>query len=364
LQNRYTFVLTQNQIIMSITKEQINPQMIVLARESRGMMQKDLADKLGVSSGKLSYVENGELTLDDKELEKLSKALNYPSNFFFQQGEAYLPSSINFRRRLKVVQRLLTPVVANINIYRLNIEKLMIGLKFAQPKIPVVDMNKCGTPQEAAKKLRSYWKVPSGPIDSMTALLEENNILVLSFDFETDRVDSRTILTKGMYPLIVINKRMLGDRQRFSLAFELGHLVMHSLSLASTEQDIDHEANLFAAEFLMPEKDIRKDFEASDITLSRLGELKGKWKVSMQSLLYHACDLGFLTVNQKRYLISQFNSMKIRRREPQEFDIPIEKPLLIRNLMTKYRNAQRITINELAATFNLTQDEFMERYGN
>lgn len=349
---------------MEQKNETFNPQMLILARESRGLLQGDIATMLAVSAGKIHYVEHGELTLDDKEMDKVCKGLRYPKNFFTQQGDAYLTTSINFRKRQNVAQKLLTPVLANISIYRMNIETLMEGLKLEAPKLTIVDMNKCKTPQDAAKKLREHWKVRQGAIDNLTELLEKNNIIVISFDFNTDRIDSRTVLTKALQPVLVINKRMSGDRQRFSLAYELGHLVMHSLAISAMDRDIDHEANLFAAEFLLPEKDIRSDFEGADITLRRLGELKLKWKASMQALLYRAEDLGYLTPNQKKYLLSQFNAAGIRRKEPQEYEMAKEKPLLIRDLMTKFRTLKRITIKELASTFRLDQDDFIQRYGD
>jgi Zn-dependent peptidase ImmA (M78 family) len=195
----------------------------------------------------------------------------------------------------------------------------------------------------------------------MTALIEDNQIIVVSFDFGTERVDSRAMLTQDLRPVIVINSTMLGDRQRFSLAYELGHIVMHALTIRSMEADIDHEAKVFAAEFLMPEKDIKKDFEG-EITIGKLGELKRKWKVSMQALLYRANDMNMLTDNQKRYIIGQFNSLKIRRREPKELDVPIEKPILLRDYMTKYKTAQKLSMKELAAIFHLSQEEFLTMY--
>lgn len=117
----------------------------------------------------------------------------------------------------------------------------------------------------------------------------------------------------------------MGDRLRFSLAFQLGHLVMHTYSPVPADREISHEANLFAAELLMPEETIREDF-MDGITLPILAQLKRKWKVSMISLLYRADDLGFLTPNQKRYLVQQFNDAKIRRREPVELDVAKNNP--------------------------------------
>ena len=77
---------------------------------------------------------------------------------------------------------------------------------------------------------------------------------------------------------------------------------MHLYTNPPFTRDISHEANEFAAEFLMPEKDIKGDFK-DGVTLNILADLKRKWRVSMQALLYRANDIGVITDNQKRYLI-------------------------------------------------------------
>lgn len=339
----------------------VNPKMIVLARESRAMTQKDLADKLGLSTSKLCRAEQGDQSLSEEMFDKLCDITKYPESFFQQEGEAFITSSLNFRRRVTVSQQLLMPLEAKINLYRLHIEALASKMKLSEPKIPVVGIQENITPEEAARKLRKYWKVPAGPLENIIGLVEANQITTVWFDFGTERVDSRAMLTKNMYPVIVLNKNMLGDRQRFSVAYELGHIVMHAFTINSMDRDIDHEAKKFAAEFLMPEKDIKKDLEG-DITLGKLGELKRKWKASMQAILYRACDMGLVTDNQKRYILGQFNALNIRRREPQEFDIPAEKPVLLRDLITKYKMAQRLSMKELAGMFHLSQDEFETMY--
>ncbi|MBL0267160.1 MAG: hypothetical protein IPP99_00335 [Chitinophagaceae bacterium] len=43
-----------------------------------------------------------------------------------------------------------------------------------------------------------------------------NNVIINSFDFGTERVDSRSMLTDDKYPIIFLNNSLLGDRQRFS----------------------------------------------------------------------------------------------------------------------------------------------------
>lgn len=358
---------------MIATDIQINPKMVVLARESRGLSQKELADKLGISAAKLCQVEQDSQSFSDEIMEKLSSVLHYPSHFFSQQGEAFLPMSLNYRKREHVSAKLLMPLEAQINLYRLNIEILSQKIKFPSANIPVLDLKKFDSIEQVAKELRKQWTIPKGAIENLTELLEQNGIIVIAGDFRTERVDSKTILTKdkpaytnasaGRQPIIVLNKLHLADRQRFSLAYELGHLVMHTFTMPSFKRDISHEANMFAAGFLMPESEIKKDFSVENgITIPLLAELKRKWKVSMQALLFRAADLGFLTDNQKRYLLGQFNTLKIRRREPPELDIPKEKPRLLRDLITKYKNAHQLSLKEMAELFHLEPEDFMSKY--
>ena len=347
---------------MTATEIQINPQMIALARESRGLSQTDLSGKLNTTQGFISRVETDMKSMSKDTLERLCKILKYPIDFFYQEGEAFLPMSLNYRKRDHVNAKALMPFEANCNLYRLNIETLSQKIKLPALNVPELDVKKIGSEEQVAKQLRKYWKIPKGQIENLTELLEANGIIVISFDFGTERVDSRTILTKDKHPIIVVNKNHLADRQRFSLAHELGHLVMHSHTLPSHDRDISHEANMFAAGFLLPESEVRKDFEKG-VTIPLLGELKKKWKVSMIALLYRAFDLGFLTENQKKYMLAQFNQMNIRRREPIELDFPKEKPHLLRDLIAKYKNAHRFSVKELARAFHLEQEEFMSRYG-
>lgn len=340
--------------------------MVILAREVRRISQKELAEKLGTSPAFICKVETDVRTLTVETLSRMSKFLKFPAGFFYQAGEAYLPMSLNYRKREHVSSKLLNPLEANINLYRLHIEAIADKLKLEEAYVPVVDLQKLGSIEQVAKQLRKFWKMPKGTVENLTELLEQNGIIVISFDFGTERVDSRTIFTKYKQPIIFINKLHHADRQRFSLAYELGHLVMHTGTMPSYDRDISHEANLFAAGFLMPETEIRKDFEKgqgqASITIPLLGELKRKWKVSMIALLYRSADLGFLTDNQKRYLLQQFNQLKIRRREPMELDFPKEKPKLLRDLITRYKNADRFSVKEMAQSLHLDQEEFISRY--
>lgn len=334
--------------------------MITVARESRGLSQLELAEKLSVSASHMSRIEQDFIEVGTHHLKSISAVLNYPEEFFYQEGET-LPPALALRKRNIVAQKVLLPIEAQVNIYRLTIEKLIKAISYSDINLPVLDIEKLGSPAEAARKLRKLWKIEKGAIDNLTQVLEDNGLFLINFDFNTERVDGMSILADNKFPIIFSNKRSLGDRQRFTLAYELGHLVMHLQTNPSFTRDISHEANEFAAEFLMPEKDIKGDFK-DGVNLNVLADLKRKWKVSMQALLYRANDIGEITDNQKRYLINLFNSMNIRRREPAELDIPRENPMKLRDMITNYKNKQRLNVKQLALFFNSAEDEFLSKY--
>ena len=316
--------------------EKVNPKMITLARESKGLTLVELGKLLKFTAQAAWQLEN-EYNVNAETLEGLSKALHYPQTFFLQEGEGQ-PLPLSYRKRSVVPTWVLAQVDAHVNIFRLNLEKLLSSLNYPEPEIPVLDVLKLGSPQECAKKLRKLWKIEKGPIENISEVLEENKIMLLSFPFDTERVDGKCTIADGKYPLIVTNRKLLGDRQRFTLAYHLGYIVMHWKTSPEFDRDLSHEANLFAAEFLMPEKDIISDLE--NITFKGLGLLKKKWKASMISLLHRTEDLGLTTPNQKRYILEQFNNSGIRKREPLELDVPTEKYKLVKDLITKYKTKQ------------------------
>jgi len=341
---------------------EVNRNRIILARESRGLTQAELAERIGTTQGNIGKLERNEYGISDEWLTAIAEATQYPVSFFYQGG-GILPENLNYRKREKVAQSLLTPLHAKVNIHRMQLETLLSALSVPAPTLPDYEVTERNTPAVLANKLRKQWELPAGPVGNLTRILEDRGIIVCSFDFQTERVDSRCLLTEEDQPIIFINNSLQGDRRRFSLAYELGHLVMHSGGLIALERDTNHEANLFAAELLMPEKEIRKDFDPG-VTVRLLASLKQKWKVSMISLLYRADDLGLLSPHQKRQLIQQFNELQIRRREPPELDVPIEKPQLIKQWLGKLRSTGKLSTADLAEKLHLHSDEFIALYTN
>jgi len=342
------------------TMEHFNPTMVTLAREARGFTQQELAERINAQKAFISKIEHGELGVTEILLNSISKATSYPINFFFQQG-SILPMNLSYRKRKKVPAKVITPIEAKINIVRNNVQYLTRSLDKQAPLIPTFKVTEVNTPQLIAKQVRQCLNLQNPVIDNLAKTVEGQGIIISCFEFGSERVDSRSILTDDGFPIIFLNKSHLGDRLRFSLAFELGHLVMHTYTSVGAEREINHEANLFAAELLMPAEAIANDFKEG-VTLPLLAQLKQKWKVSMISLLYRADDLGFLTPNQKRYIIQQFNQAKIRRREPVDLDVIKEEPQLIRQMVIDLCHERNIGLPTLLQLLALELEDYLELY--
>lgn len=338
--------------------QKVNPKMITLARESRGLTQSDLANELGVTQGKLSKIEQDLLPVSDETLAELSSFLNYPKNFF-HKPDTVCGHAINLhRKRSALPQKTLRKIDAHLNIRKLHLHTLLDDIEITGNGVPECPVAEHGSPEEVALHIRKLWKVPDGPVENMTNLLEKAGCIVVHCDFESQMIDGVSVRNKDLPPVIFVNKDIPGDRLRFTLAHELGHLVMHTVP----SPDAENEADKFASELLMPAKQIMLNFAGSRVDLMKLAGLKPVWKVSMAALLVRAGKLGFLTDRQSQYLWMQFSKAGYRTKEPAQLDIPQERPRLLNEIVKVHLEEISKTHDVLAELLGINESEFAQMY--
>jgi len=326
--------------------------MVILARQVEGLTQLELSRMLGIDQGKLSKIEHGLIRINEELFDALCTALNFPRDFFFQPGEIYPTELYLFRKRKTLPQKFCDQITSLLNIQYLQLLKLYQSVN-VETNIPMFDLDEYSSPKEVALKLRHLWKIPFGRIDNLTALVESSGIAILHLDIRTDKFDGIKFVGNS-FPLIALNKNMPPDRMRLTLAEEFGHLLMHKIPTASS----DDEAREFALEFLIPSNQI--EFPSQRITLSHLADLKRYWKVSMAALLYKAKDLGKVTPMQYQYLWKQMSQLKYRKREPAELDPPFENTKLIKKIFNLYKNEYGYTLEDFIKLFSINEDRFKQ----
>lgn len=336
------------------------PSMIVLARESRGFSQSDLARRLSASSALLSRVENGVRTPTPDFMQRLADTLDYPLAFFEQTDPivGFGTSELFHRKRQDLSNRKLDAIHAQINIRRMHMTRLLRNVEIGNVNVPSLDVEDFdGKVQDIARAVRAWWHIRRGPIQSVTKVIEDARGVIILFDFATSRIDAISQWPPGLPPLFFVDVNRPADRIRLTLCHELAHMVMHQ---QAPNPDMEEQAYRFAAEFLMPEKEVRPYL--NDLSLPKLASLKSYWKVSMAALLKRASDLGEITPRHAKTLWSQIGRAGYRLREPAELDLPPEPPSLFKEIIDAHRNEMSYGPAEFAAMVKLSEQETQRAY--
>lgn len=338
-----------------------NPDCFKVARQARGLSQMQLAEQAGVTQGLISRIENGLVQPGADALSKIAQALRYPQSFFFIGDRFYgLPVSMQYRKKAGVGQRVVEQLEAEVNLRLMHLRRLLAAVVYERelpfPVLELDDYN--GDPEAIAEMVRRVWKVPSGPIRNLTEVIERAGCVVFSCDFQPTGVDGLTLQAPGLPTCIFLNSAMPGDRQRFTLAHEIGHAVMHALPTP----DMEREADRFAAAFLMPARDITSHFSGG-VSLQRLAALKPVWKASMGALLMRARTVGAITESQSSYLWRQYSKSGYRTREPAEIAIPAETPHVVTDVLQMHLGELGYSVAELAASLHVTEEDLRSMHG-
>ena len=337
----------------------VNPAMVTLAREAQGLTQTSLAKMLDISQAMLSMIEAGVKPVPSAVLDRLCKSLGYPQDFFFQTDTVFGPGLSEFfhRRRQDVSVKVLSRVHAEINIIRMHIARLLRSVEIPKTKVRPLDMADFDhRPQEAARAMRAAWQLPEGPIANVIRVIEDAGGIVIRYAFGTPQIDAISRWVPGLPPLFFVNTGLSTDRERMSLCHELGHLFMHDMP----NDQMETEANQFAAEFLMPARDVLPHLDR--VTLERLASLKPYWRVSMAALLYRAKELKKISAPSERFLWSQMAQRGFRRREPAELDLAPESPTVLRDILDLHRTHYGYNIDDLAKALASTPEKLIGTY--
>lgn len=156
-------------------------------------------------------------------------------------------------------------------------------------------------------------KEPPVPIEKIA---RDHGALISYQPFDADDISGLLYRSADSAPVIGVNSSNSKVRQRFTVAHELGHLLLHegrdlilerlvrvnfrdaTSSTATDEEEID--ANRFAAEVLMPrpllERSLSVLLRGRSMTDGELVQrLATRFEVSQQSMEFRMASLGMLT---------------------------------------------------------------------
>ncbi|MDO8774240.1 MAG: XRE family transcriptional regulator [Burkholderiaceae bacterium] len=336
-------------------------EMIGLRRRMLSLSQADLSTLSEITQGALSKIEQGIKEPSNELVARLATALKCPVSFFFQAEREYgLPISAHamFRKKTSTSQKVIDRVIAELNVRIAHMRKFLSAVEFSpELPFPVYDLDDFeGKPDAVAENVRRAWLMPRGPIRSLTEYAERAGCIVVPCDMEAAKIDGVSYRIPGLPPLVFLNRNQPADRMRFSLAHEIGHLVMHAYPSPSMEQ----EANQFASALLMPAADIGPELHG--LTIEKAAYMKPVWRVSMASMIYRASDLNKIDRYKAEYLWRQMAMRGFRVREPQAVDFAPEKTSLIDALVENLTEEMKYSPEELEELLHLRHEELVMMY--
>lgn len=320
------------------------PSRLVDARKAARINQTELAERVGITRQAISTYERGEKSPEPETFSRICEALSQPAAFFTtEDAPVFGEFSVRFFRKFGADTQRRNDACTVLARWFVQTVKYLD----AQVNYPTVDLPEATaadpsgryTEEEievAAEDCRRRWGLGLGPISNVMALVEGKGVAVCKFGLENERVNAFSFWNGDRPFIFCAADNEAGARARFDVAHELGHLILHrwieeeELEDPKTLKLIEREADRFAGAFLLPRRSFPN--EVYTARLDAFVELKRRWKVSIQAMVYRCSHLGVIDEQQFTNLYKQISFRKWRSREPLDDNqsMPPEQPRLLK----------------------------------
>lgn len=269
------------------------------ARQAAGLSQRALAEKIDLSAMAISKYERDEVIPGSDVLLRLAKALGVRVEYFFRIESVEL-EGVEFRKRASLSKgderRIIADVQDRLERWVTLDEIFPPGeaMRFVIPPQLPEQIETMDGIEEVALAVRDAWELGHNPIPDFVDTLEEHGIRVIVTPYiGKERFDGLAARV-GEVPVIAIGSEWPGDRQRFTLAHELGHLILRGR--LSGELNEEKACDRFAGAFLVPKAVVLEALGAKRRWLEprELLLLKQEYGLSMAGWTYRARDMGVL----------------------------------------------------------------------
>ncbi|MCR6649172.1 MAG: XRE family transcriptional regulator [Cellulomonas sp.] len=311
-------------------------------REMHGWTQAELAAATGLSQPLLSSIEKLRRDATPDSLQAIAEATDTPLSFFEIEPSSVPTDSLHFRKNKTAPVKLTTQVKA----YFREAHRVTTTLldKVARPiaQFPTADARAGRIDGDEIEELTFETRRALGleldvPIPNLTRALERAGAAV--FRMTLPGVEEGRVVGKGHYGVsywggpgerpVIGYFPGSGDRDRFTIAHELGHVVLHTYRTPCDEAEV--EAHRFAGALLLP-RTRAVELIGSTTTLSEYARIKAGFGISIQAIIMRAAHLGLIDEARKTSLMVQVGARGWRTAEPVE--VIHEEPQLVTKALT------------------------------
>ena len=296
---------------------------LVRARKAAGLSMKALAEQVGVSANAIKKYEHGVNMPSSTNLLALAKALEVRTEYFFRSVKVEL-ERVEYRKRANTSKKLLGQINGDVMDQAERWAELLDIYPDSIKPVPTFALPDClpeliATPTEieiVADVMRGKWALGLNPIPNMVDILESKGVMIISTSVEAKKKFDGLAGNIGNTPVVVVSTHQPGDRQRFTLAHELGHLVLHDRLPESMDEE--KACNHFAGAFLFPKYALiqRMGANRQAIESQELYMLKHEFGISMMAVFMRAEQCGVISESLKKQYFMRFSQLGWRTKEP------------------------------------------------
>jgi Zn-dependent peptidase ImmA (M78 family)/transcriptional regulator with XRE-family HTH domain len=331
-----------------------DPSRVRRAREYQRLTQAQLADRLAkaghrISPPALSQIERGVTKPSPETLAALAAVLDHPVGFFagraVSSGQAENVNPAGFFRSLRATSaRDRRSALAHAFLVHDLVVAVEQRIRLPELDVPRVDKS---DPATGASQVRRAWNITTGPIPNVVRALERHGIVVARLTAAGANVDAFSVNFPDRPVVVLGNDKGKRGRSRFDASHELGHLVLHTDPFGR-ESETEMEAHAFAAQFLMPEQEIRTELAAERLTWSRLLDLKIRWGTSIAAIVRRARDVGVITAAQYTNFMKAISARGWRKDEPGDRELGPPEASAMLDLIEDHFRKQGVALAEIA----------------
>jgi len=307
-------------------------------RVKNGMTQEALAKRVSLEKMSISKYESGKMLPSSSVLIALCKVFGVGAEYFFRESDVHISASPQYRvsgkakltrfERDRILIQTENAVgnlqeISEICEYEKNTSSLETLRRVVQNDDDI---------EKLAEEVRNAWSLGLDPIENLMEVSENHGFTVILVE-GPESFDAAVFIDEKYGPIIALKRGVSKDRQRFTLAHELGHYFILKKESDSICLNAEMKANRFASALLIPSSVLKNDMGGKRSTLSfdELYMLHQKYGVSISALLLRMESLGFISHDLMKKLNAYDKTAKIDKNFTHSQGK--EEPRLVRKLV-------------------------------
>lgn len=328
---------------------------------------KKAGELLNMTSTAIMKYENGTLIPNSKKLIEFAKAYNVKVSDLLKKSDYPELKFNSFRKKKKLTGK-------KLEILKLLIQEKVSNYLFVlslaqinESQNSIIDKFKCNSIEDAEKasvEFRKKYNLSNvQPLSDLINTLENIGIIVIKIPNENkmfDGFDGLSEVVNGIPIIVLCDDIKDGARERFTIAHELGHIII------KTNENVDEEkiCNRFASSLLMPKEAMIHEFgnSRSKISYQELMFFKAEYKVSIAATIYRLKELGIINEYTNRQLNILISTMGWKKEEP--FIIDNEKTNQYKKLVHRLEIDNIISISKACELLGVTSYEYNSKEYN